>query len=233
MAPKGELEEFSLSGPAQRLMLALIVSVALHLALIFLVRVAPSKTGAAKNVVIEVRLEESSQPAVKAAITALTQKQAANPLQTPQPVPAKPAEPPQPVEQKQQVAAAAATQAEEKSPLPSVEVPLVEDPTFYPAKQLDVHPKALAPVNPVFPDKAANDNVSGEVTLLLMIDEAGKVRDLAVVDAKPQGYFEESALNAFRNTRWAPAQKDGRIVKSRVLIRVRYEMGSDGGRVGI
>lgn len=226
------MEEFSLSGPAQRLMLALIVSVALHLALIFLVRVVPPAASTAKNVVIEVRLEESSQPAVNAAIAALTQKQKQNASPLPMPQPDPPAEPPKPVEQKQAPAAAAA-QAEEKSPLPSVEVPLVEDPTFYPAKQVDIHPKALAPVNPVFPDKAANDNVSGEVTLLLMIDEAGKVRDLAVVDAKPEGYFEESALNAFRNTRWAPAQKDGRIVKSRVLIRVRYEMGSDGGRVGI
>jgi protein TonB len=95
-----------------------------------------------------------------------------------------------------------------------------------------VHPQALAPVNPLFPDKAANDNPSGEVTVLLFIDETGKVRDLAVVDAKPEGYFEESSLNAFRNTRWAPAQKDGRIVKSRVLIRVRYELGKDGGKVG-
>jgi protein TonB len=228
MAPKGEMEEFSLSGPAQRLLLALTVSVALHLALIFLVKIVPVKTSAAKNVVIEVRLEEASPPAVKAAITALTQKQSANPL--PAEEPAKPAEPPKPVEQKP--ASAPATQAEEKSLLPSVEVPLVEDPTFYPAKQVDIHPKVLAPVNPVFPDKAANDNVSGEVTLLLMIDEAGKVRDLAVVDAKPEAYFEDSALNAFRNTRWAPAQKDGRIVKSRVLIRVRYELGSDGGSVG-
>lgn len=221
------MEESSLSGPAQRLLLALTVSVALHLALIFLVRVVPVKTSAARNVVIEVRLEEASQPAVKAAISALTQKQNANSL----PAPAKPAELPKPVEQKP-VTAPAAAQAEEKFPLPSVEVPLVEDPTFYPAKQIDVHPKALAPVNPVFPDKAANDNVSGELTLLLLIDEVGKVRDLAVVDAKPEGYFEESALNAFRNTRWTPAQKDGRIVKSRVLIRVRYELGSGGGRVG-
>ena len=224
------MEETPLSGPAQRLLLALVVSVALHLAFIFLVRVVPAKSSTAKNVVIEVRLEEASQPAVKAAISALTQKQTDNPLPTQELVPAKPAEPPKPVEQMQ--VSAAATQTEEKSALPSMEVPLVEDPTFYPAKQIDVHPKVLAPVNPAIPDKAASDSLSGEVTLLLLIDEAGKVRDLAVVDAKPEGYFEESALNAFHNTRWAPAQKDGRIVKSRVLIRVRYELGSNGGSVG-
>lgn len=227
------MEEFSLSGPAQRLLLALTVSIALHLALIFLVKVVPAQPSKARNVVIEVRLEEVNRPAVNAAISALTQKQIEKTLPVPklEPVPAKPAAPPKPDEQKP-VPAPAITQAEEKSPLPSVEVPLVEDPTFYPAKQVDIHPKTLAPINPVFPDKAANDNLSGEVTLLLLIDEAGTVRDLAVVDAKPEGYFEESALNAFRNTRWAPAQKDGRIVKSRVLIRVRYELGSGGGRVG-
>lgn len=223
------MEEFSLSGPAQRLLLALTVSVALHFALIFLVKVAPPQSNKARNIVIEVRLEEVSQPTVKAAIAALTQKQTEIPLPKLESAPVKPVEPPKPIEQKP---LPAAVQAEEKSPLPSVEVPLVEDPTFYPAKQLDIQPKALAPVNPVFPDKAANDNVSGEVTLLLLIDEAGKVRDLAVVDAKPEGYFDESALSAFRNTRWAPAQKDGRIVKSRVMIRVRYELGRDGGKVG-
>jgi protein TonB len=226
------MEETTLSGPAQRLLLALIVSVALHLALIFFVKIAPPQpSNRARSVVIEVRLEEVNHPAVKAAITMLEKKQADHPQPKLEPAPAPSAEKPPVPEQKPEPASAAA-QAENKSPLPSLEVPLVEDPTFYPAKQLDVHPQALAPVNPLFPDKAANDNTSGEVTVLLFIDETGKVRDLAVVDAKPEGYFEESSLNAFRNTRWAPAQKDGRIVKSRVLIRVRYELGKDGGKVG-
>lgn len=225
------MEETSLSGPAQRLVLALIVSAALHLALIFLVQAVPAKTSSAKNVVIEVRLEEASQPAVKAAISALTQKQIEYPLPKLETAPTPPAEKSPDPELKPE-RAAAVPPLESRSALPGVEVPLIEDPTFYPAKQIDVQPKALAPVNPVFPDKAANDNLSGEATLLLLIDEAGKVRDLAVVDAKPEGYFEESALNAFRNTRWVPAQKDGRIVKSRVMIRVRYELDKNGAKVG-
>jgi protein TonB len=225
------MEEASLSGPAQRLLLALIVSVALHLALIFLVRVAPAQpSNNARNVVIEVRLDEA-RPAIKAAIAVLTQKQAENPKPKLDPAPALPVGKP-PVSEQKSEPAAAVPRTENKSSLPSLEVPLIEDPTFYPAKQIDVHPKVLVPVNPVFPDKASNENVSGEVTLLLLIDEAGKVRDLAVVDAKPEGYFEESTLNAFRSTRWTPAQKDGRIVKSRVLIRVRYELGNNGVHVG-
>ena len=225
------MEEHSLSEPAKRLLLALTFSVALHFALIFLVKVVPAKTEPARNVVIEVRLEESSRPAIKAAISALTQKQEAKLQPSPEPAPPVPVAPPQVAEQKPAPPASPVSE-EEKSPLPSVEVPLVEDPTFYPAKQVDVQPKVLAPVTPLYPEKADKDNASGEVTLLLLIDELGKVRDLAVIDAKPEGYFEESALNAFRNTRWTPAQREGRMVKSRVLIRVRYEAGSNGAKVG-
>lgn len=218
---------------AQRLVLALVVSLAFHLAIVFLVRVAPAQVKPTKNVVIEVNLEESSRPAIKAAIAALEQKQAEAPPPPTQtaPTPTPPAEQKQAESSKPELLPNAPLE-EAKSPLPTVEVPLIEDPTFYPAKQLDVHPKALAPISPAYPDKAASDNVSGEVTLLLLIDETGKVRDLDVVDAKPEGHFEESALNAFRNTRWAPAQKDGRIVKARVLIRVRYESGVSGAKVG-
>lgn len=216
---------------AQRLVLALVISLAFHLAIVLLIRVAPAQVKPPRNVVIEVNLEEASRPAIKAAIAALEQKQAEASLTQTAPTQTPPAEP-KPAKASKPESLPNASQEQAKSALPTLEVPLIEDPTFYPAKQLDVHPKALSPISPVYPDKAASDNVSGEVTLLLLIDETGTVRDLDVVDARPEEYFEESALNAFRNTRWATAQKDGRIVKARVLIRVRYELGVGGAKVG-
>jgi periplasmic protein TonB len=218
---------------AQRLVLALVISLAFHLAIVFLIRIAPAPVKPMNNVVIEVSLEEASRPAIKAAIAALEQKHAEehlSPIQT-APTPTPPVEQ-KPAEARKSEPLPNAPLEQAKSSLPTLEVPLIEDPTFYPAKQLDVQPKSLAPISPVYPEKAASDNISGEVTLLLLIDETGKVHDLDVVDAKPEGQFEESALDAFRNTRWAPAQKDGRIVKARVLIRVRYDSGVSGARVG-
>jgi protein TonB len=44
-----------------------------------------------------------------------------------------------------------------------------------------------------------------------------------VVQAAPAGYFEGAAVAAFETARFAPAQKDGRSVRSRVLVRVSFD----------
>ena len=63
------------------------------------------------------------------------------------------------------------------------------------------------------------------MTLLLLIDETEMVREISVAEANPEGWFEESALEAFKGVRFAPAKRKGQAVKSRVLIRVTYELG--------
>lgn len=107
--------------------------------------------------------------------------------------------------------------------LPSVEMPLLVDPTWYSAKQLDLFPHPLGPVQPAYPEPAAQDGIRGEVTLLLLVDELGTVREASVVQAAPEGYFEEAAITAFVTAHFAPAQKDGRSVRSRVLVRVSFD----------
>ncbi|HXV08880.1 MAG TPA: energy transducer TonB [Burkholderiales bacterium] len=115
--------------------------------------------------------------------------------------------------------------------LPPVEMPLLVDPTWYPAAQLDVFPTALAPVRPAYPQAAADADVGGKVTLLLLIDEAGHVHDSAVVDAQPANTFEEAALEAFRAARFRPGERDGRSVRSRVLVRVVFHPAEAGAAV--
>jgi protein TonB len=107
------------------------------------------------------------------------------------------------------------------------EVPVIRDPTWYPVRQLDVLPRALQAVAPAFPERAERERVlAGEVTLLLLVDEEGRVHELSVVDAKPEGYFEDAALQAFREATFAPGRRDGRVVKSRVLVRVNFTAGA-------
>ena len=112
------------------------------------------------------------------------------------------------------------------SALPSVEMPLLADPTWYPANQLDVYPRALEPVQSAYPAQARDDGVGGEVTLLLSVDERGTVQDASVAHASPGGYFEAAALSAFQSARFAPARKDGRSVRSRILVRVSFDPAS-------
>jgi protein TonB len=115
--------------------------------------------------------------------------------------------------------------------LPAVEMPLLADPTWYPAAQLDVFPAALAPVRPAYPEAAAQADIGGEVTLLLLIDESGRVHESTAVDAQPQGTFEEAALGAFRAARFTPGQRDGRNVRSRVLVKVVFNPAEAGAAV--
>lgn len=114
------------------------------------------------------------------------------------------------------------------SNLPAVDVPLPADPTYYAAKQLEVYPKPLRKVAPEYPEVAATAHLGGEVVLLLLIDETGAVVESSVVEANPPGHFEASALEAFSHARFSPARKNGRDVKSRVLIKVVYEINSNG-----
>ncbi|MHB8166402.1 MAG: energy transducer TonB [Sulfuricella sp.] len=205
-----------------RFMRVLAASLALHLALVFGVHIKASQPVERARTTMEVRIERAPQAKIKpllltASAADTTEKKPQEPklgeekpaLQPP--VPAVPAVP---------------TASAEPAPaiLPTLEIPLLEDPAWYPAKQVDVHPTALYPIKPDYPDKAAEQGVEGNVVLLLLIDEAGAVKEATVMEANPEGIFEESALSAFREARFAPAQKNGRAVKSRVLIRVSYEL---------
>lgn len=113
------------------------------------------------------------------------------------------------------------------APTPSagIEVPFIRDPTYYPAKQLDVYPQPLTPIRLEYPPAAANARVDGRLTVLVLIDEFGIVNDVSVVEAKPAGYFEEAATAEFRAARFSPAEKQGHPVKSRVMLQVKYLYG--------
>lgn len=215
----------------ERLALTLAGSLILHLALLFAVRVqAPPGVQPSLNV-IQARIVErhavvapqpADQPApveslelrVDEAIPAVAQSASVETA----------AAPPQTAAAE---ASASAAPSESSANLPSVTVPLIEDPTYYPAPQVDVHPVALQPVMPSYPGKAVNSRVSGSVVLVLLLDEGGKVQDETVEEADPPGYFEDSALAAFKDARFSPAQRNGKVVKSKVRIKVTYDL-TDG-----
>lgn len=206
-------EQDEVPDAAARLALALAASLALHLAVVFGIQVKAIQPVERARAAIEVRVEGAPQPIIKPLprIEAMADTAEKNPGEP------KPSEGnfvlplPAPVEPAPTI-------------LPTLEIPLLEDPTWYPARQVDVHPAALDPVEPEYPAEGVARGVEGNVVLLLLIDEAGVVKEATVAEANPEGIFEESALAAFREVRFAPAQKNGRAVKSRVLIRVSYEL---------
>jgi periplasmic protein TonB len=203
-----------------RLLLALGFSSALHFSLIYGIGVGPSRS--VPPSIIVARL--ASPAAAPSAETSAPRNQRGVPVAAPVFVqssaePALAATRAAPGEAGPEQIAAAPARTDD-SRLPGADVPLLVDPAWYEAKDLDSYPQPLTAVQPVYPPSAAD--ISGEVTLLLQVDEFGAVHELSVAAAEPAGYFEEAALGAFQLVRFAPAQREGQPVRSRIVIKVRF-----------
>jgi protein TonB len=139
--------------------------------------------------------------------------------------------PPKPANAKAEAKTEPVRASEQPASAPSggIEVPFIRDPTYYPAKQLDVYPQPLGQIRLDYPESAASAKVDGRLLVLLLIDEFGVVNDASIVESQPEGYFEDAALAVFRMARFSPGQKQGRAVKSRVLLQIKYLYGQAAG----
>ena len=215
---------------ALRLPLALALSSAVHLSLIYGIAVGQPKPNPASIIKARLLPKTAEQPAGPAA--AVTGRRGSNAaagiaLRTAQPavtalVDASAESPVEPV--------ALASAHLDDSHLPSADLPLLVDPAWYEAKDLDLYPRPLAPLQPAY--SASASDVSGEVTLLLQIDEFGAVKQVAVLSAEPAGYFEDDALLTLQSAHFEPAQREGRPVRSRIVMKVRFApvVQSEAGR---
>ncbi len=226
----------SISPRTRRVLVAGWISLGVHAALVALVQVAPPATVSLSGPVIEARLVPAQAeprvvkvpplmttvdvtediarevpllvPSVTAEAVPVAEPVAAAPAQ------AAPAAAPQPAPE-----AAPATAARE----PAAALTSAVDLTYYSAREVDVHPRALGKPDPVYPADADRERVSGKVLLQLKLQADGRVSDIEVLSATPPGVFDESALQAFRKARFSPAQKNGRPVRALVQIEVVYD----------
>ena len=202
-----------------RLLLALALSTALHLSLIYGIAVGPSNPIASSMILARLQ-PQAATPSAGATVASQ------NGLRVAAPPSARPSverafEAPDDVSVKSRAEQVDLVPARiDDSRLPSADVPVLVDPTWYEAKDLDLYPRLLAPVQPAYPSSAQDP--SGDVTLLLQIDEFGAVQQVSLTMADPIGYFEDAALRAFQLARFAPAQREGRPVRSRIVIKVRF-----------
>lgn len=210
------------SAPFGRMLAAIALSVALHVFLVYGVSLPASDGPGVRATVIHARLDTQEAPAAFPRETARARRPAVNSLRSAPAVPPAVvpiAEPPTlqvpvAVTNDPQTAAAAST---------GTSSPGIPDPVHYPAKDLDIFPQALKPIVPVYPQAARDAQLAGSVTLMVLIDESGRVVGTSVTDAAPDGVFEQAAQQALENVAFFPAQKNGRPVRSRVLIRIEFD----------
>jgi protein TonB len=64
---------------------------------------------------------------------------------------------------------------------------------------------------------------AGWVTVRFRVDTDGRTTDIAVVEASPDGRYEDAALAAVRRWRFKPATENGRAVERQSRVRLRFE----------
>jgi protein TonB len=99
------------------------------------------------------------------------------------------------------------------------------DTTYYTARQLDIYPALLEPLRLDYLTAGGTDDGHGHALLELQIGETGIVHAATVLETQPSGQFEDELRSSFLGSRFTPAIRDGRPVRSRV--RVRVDFGAD------
>lgn len=228
----------------RRPLAAVWISLALHAALIALVQVAPPPALRVGEPAIEVRLlqapsADDALPAPAAETPAASAD--AQPMPQLAPLPAAEAEPvvppappaalpaaESPAEPRADAPAGEPAVVPSAAPAPALAITSAVDLTYYSARELDVQPRALREIVPDYPADADRQRLSGKVRLELKLEADGRISGLEVVSASPPGVFDASTIDAFRDARFAPAQKNGRPVRARVVIEIVYDWTGRG-----
>lgn len=102
-------------------------------------------------------------------------------------------------------------------------VPTGNAPRYYLAHELDVRPQIRTRVNPEYPRPASEQGITANLVIRIYIDETGRVEKVAVPGNGTSSLFADAVSAAFMKAGYTPGIKDGKPVKSLVLIEVNFE----------
>ncbi|MBG3876796.1 energy transducer TonB, partial [Desulfovibrio oxamicus] len=97
-------------------------------------------------------------------------------------------------------------------------------PFGYAMHDVDVRPAVRRRVAPEYPDHARRTGTRGRVVLRLLVDERGHALHVSVLEASPDGVFEQCALDAVTRWSFTPGRRDGRPVPTWVHLPLRFDL---------
>ena len=103
-----------------------------------------------------------------------------------------------------------------------IELPLPLLRQYYTAREVDLLAAPLEEVPLTDPAVGPGPGKSARVVLLVLINEQGGVDSVATLQSSPPGMFDDMARSAFAATRFSPALKDGKPVKSQKIVEILY-----------
>lgn len=87
--------------------------------------------------------------------------------------------------------------------------------------ELDQKPRAVFQTSPAYPAQMRGKNVEGVVTLIFVVDIAGKVENPRV-ESSTHPAFDAPALDAVKKWKFEPGVRAGERVPSKLRVQVRF-----------
>jgi protein TonB len=81
----------------------------------------------------------------------------------------------------------------------------------------------------VYPKKALERAISGEVQVRITVDAEGRVKGVAILSSTPPGVFDQSVLAAVSRWRFKPPRADAGAVEASTVTSVAFKP-TDGVR---
>jgi protein TonB len=104
--------------------------------------------------------------------------------------------------------------------------PVPATPKTYDSDQVDNPPRELSGnPKPAYPERELNRGRQGAVTVKLLINERGRVEDVALIESQGSSKFVDSVMQVIGQYRFTPAKHEGRVVKVWGIKTIRFEIG--------
>jgi protein TonB len=105
------------------------------------------------------------------------------------------------------------------SPIPVSSTPAPQGPVGTDVRG-EIGEQPVAQALPNYPRIALEKGVEGRVIMSITIMPDGTVRDVKVVSARPQGYFEAAAVRAVQTWRYRPSN----LIRYNVIVHMDFEL---------
>lgn len=78
--------------------------------------------------------------------------------------------------------------------------------------------------NPDYPQSARARGLEGSVLLEFTVSERGQVSDIRILSSKPEGIFDQVAIEAIKKWTFSPGITNGQAVVSKIKQKVNFEL---------
>lgn len=104
----------------------------------------------------------------------------------------------------------------------SLSLPVIK--AEYSLEDLDRPLSARVQVPPLYPLSARRRGVTGWVDVRYLVNLEGYVEDIEIIEASPEGVFENSVMRSVSSWRFNPGNVDGVTVKTRIKQRIEFTL---------